>query len=201
VHISLGPGSFTGLRIAVALAKAMHLANAVRIVTVDSLDVVAANASEALADGSSLQEVAMPGRIVTLFDAKRGQFYAAAYERILPSPDEHKSPEEEPPYQIPAPGNAVWRKIVPDCLVTASEILGRLAAPDRIGLLGDGLLYQRDKFDTDRTVILPPQYWSPRAAGVHLLGWQKARAGRFADPLTLTPFYLRGPQVTLRKGS
>jgi hypothetical protein len=24
-------------------------------------------------------------------------------------------------------------------------------------------------------------------------------AGRFADPLTLTPLYLRGPEVTLRK--
>jgi len=42
VHIAIGPGSFTGLRIAVAMAKAMHLANAAKIVTVDSLDVVAA---------------------------------------------------------------------------------------------------------------------------------------------------------------
>jgi tRNA A37 threonylcarbamoyladenosine modification protein TsaB len=36
VHLAIGPGSFTGLRIAVAMAKAMHLATAVRIVTVDS---------------------------------------------------------------------------------------------------------------------------------------------------------------------
>ena len=47
--------------------------------------------------------------------------------------------------------------------------------------------------------ILEEAYWSPRATQVHRLGYQKAQAGRFADPLTLTPFYLRGPQVTLRK--
>ena len=45
VHISVGPGSFTGLRIAVTLAKTMHLANAAKIVAVDTLDVIAANAT------------------------------------------------------------------------------------------------------------------------------------------------------------
>jgi len=43
VYISIGPGSFTGLRIAVTLAKAMHLAGSVKIVPVDTLDVIAAN--------------------------------------------------------------------------------------------------------------------------------------------------------------
>ena len=47
VHISIGPGSFTGLRIAVAAAKAMHLANATEIVTVGSLDAIAANVTDA----------------------------------------------------------------------------------------------------------------------------------------------------------
>ena len=46
VYISVGPGSFTGLRIAVTLAKTMHLANATKIVAVDTLDVIAANAND-----------------------------------------------------------------------------------------------------------------------------------------------------------
>jgi hypothetical protein len=83
--------------------------------------------------------------------------------------------------------------------MTAQEIVASFAPSDRIGLLGDGLLFHRDKFDADRTVILPERYWSPHAANVHRLGWQKALTGRFADPLALTPFYLRGPEVTLRK--
>ena len=79
VHIALGPGSFTGLRIATALAKTMSLANAVRIVTVDSLDVITANIDDA--DDLAVFQTAgvcLAGvRVATVLDAKRGQFYAA----------------------------------------------------------------------------------------------------------------------------
>jgi hypothetical protein len=67
-----------------------------------------------------------------------------------------------------------------------------------IGLLGDGLLYHRDKFEAAGVHILDETCWSPRAANVHRLGHQKAQAGLFANPLTLVPYYLRGPQVTLK---
>ena len=50
IYISVGPGSFTGLRIAVALAKTMHLANAAKIIAVDTLDVIAANATDYIKD-------------------------------------------------------------------------------------------------------------------------------------------------------
>ncbi|MHC4205441.1 MAG: tRNA (adenosine(37)-N6)-threonylcarbamoyltransferase complex dimerization subunit type 1 TsaB, partial [Planctomycetota bacterium] len=38
IYISVGPGSFTGLRIAATIGKIMQLAHAVKIVTVDTLD-------------------------------------------------------------------------------------------------------------------------------------------------------------------
>jgi tRNA threonylcarbamoyl adenosine modification protein YeaZ len=204
VHIAIGPGSFTGLRIAVAMAKAMYLANAVRIVTVDSLDVVAANLSETPASqGQALRAetgIAIPDRIAALFDAKRGQFYASVYQRTAPAPGQPQEGDNEGPgYHISATNNTLWQKIAADSLMTAQEIMEGFAGSDRLGLLGDGLFYHRDDFDTDRTIILPEQYWSPRAANVHRLGWQKALASRFSDPLGLTPFYLRGPEVTLRK--
>jgi len=44
VYISTGPGSFTGLRIAVATVKMLALAGDVKIVDVPTLDVVASNA-------------------------------------------------------------------------------------------------------------------------------------------------------------
>ncbi len=204
VHLAIGPGSFTGLRIAVAMAKAVHLANAARIVTVDSLDVVAANLSEAPAGPSDPPRdgtgILIPDRIAALFDAKRGQFYVSVYQRTMAAQTQlQEAEDEEPGYRIPGLDNALWRKIAPDSLMTAPEVVERFAGSDRLGLLGDGLFYHRDSFDTHRTVILPERYWSPRAANVHRLGYQKALAGRFTDPLALTPFYLRGPEVTLRK--
>ena len=203
VHLAIGPGSFTGLRIAVAMAKAMHLANAVQIVTVDSLDVIAANLSDAPAEHSAARGAEagiIPDRIAALFDAKRGQFYVSVYQRIPSAAGQPAGDGDEGPgYRIPGPDNSLWQRIAPDSLLTAREILDGFARSDRLGLLGDGLFYHRDQFGTDRVAVLPERYWSPRAANVHRLGYEKARAGRFADPWTLTPFYLRGPEVTLRK--
>ena len=188
VHLAIGPGSFTGLRIAVTVAKAMHLATAARVVAVDSLVVLAANASEPI-EG-------LPDRIATLFDAKRGQFYAAVYERTTipanPQPDRAG-------YRIPAPDGQTWRKIVPDRLMTSTEIAETSSDDGRLGILGDGLLYHQDEFRTDSFSIVPQPYWGPRAANVHRLGYQKSLAARFEEPVALTPFYLRGAQVTLKK--
>ncbi len=200
IHIAIGPGSFTGLRIAATLAKTMHLAQAVRIVTVGSLDIVAANLAGASGDNQAEPGPdPLPDRIATLFDAKRGQFYVSVYDLAPADANSlQRAGEEDPGYRIPAPGGAVWRKIHRDSLMTTAEIADGFAGNGLLGVLGDGLLYHREEFAMANVTILHERYWPPRAANVHRLGRQKALAGRFADPLSLTPFYLRGPQVTLR---
>jgi len=198
IHIAIGPGSFTGLRIAVTIAKAMHLANATAIVTVNSLDVIAANIGDA-SSAPALQDSdgALLDHIAVVLDAKRGEFYAAVYQRIRRT--NQTAPAGDSGYLISAPREHVWKKTIPDCLITADELIGRFGTEGPVGVLGDGLLYHRDKFIAHNVRILDEQYWSPRASNVHRLGYQKARASLFADPLTLTPFYLRGPLVTLKK--
>jgi len=195
VHIASGPGSFTGLRIAVTMAKAMHLANGTAIVTVDSLDVVAANiddVSSALPLRGS--DGIPPDRVAAVLDAKRGEFYAAVYQRTKRV--DQPAFTGDSGYVIPAPQGHLWQKIIQDCLMTPDELIERFAVEMPLGVVGDGLLYHRDKFAADNVRILNESYWSPRASNVHRLGYQKARAGLFADALTLTPFYLRGPLVT-----
>src|SRR4030042_744649 len=122
IHIAIGPGSFTGLRIAVTMAKAMHLANAVRIVTVDSLDVVAANVTDRPAIPAEGQDenhgTFVPDQIAALFDAKRGQFYASVYQRRAQN-DRPDTDSTESGYRIPGPDNGLWPKILPHCLATA----------------------------------------------------------------------------------
>ncbi len=72
VYLSIGPGSFTGLRIAVTLARTLALSIKADIVAVATLELIAQNA---LLAGEP------PRRVVVLLDAKRGQVYSAAFER------------------------------------------------------------------------------------------------------------------------
>jgi tRNA threonylcarbamoyladenosine biosynthesis protein TsaB len=171
IYISIGPGSFTGLRIAVTLAKTMHLANKTKIVPVDTLDIIAQNANDTGAD-----------RIAPILDAKRGQFFIAAYERT-------KNTNSINP----------WKKISSDCLMTVSEVITRHGDPAKpIWLLGEGLVYYKNKFKAPGINILDENLWYPKASNVHRLGWHLAQQGRFADPLILIPNYIRKPEVKIK---
>ncbi len=193
VYISSGPGSFTGLRIATTLAKAMHIANSVKIVTVDTLDVIACNSVDYVRD--SIDRKSRPGkskisieRIATIIDAKRGQFFIAVYNCNLYEADTKN-----------AIFSKQYEKILPDTLMSASEFKTKFAGKNKpVWLLGDGLLYHKDKFKAKGICFLQEKYWSPRANKVHMLGWQMARQAVFADPANLTPFYLSRPDVKIK---
>jgi len=134
VHISIGPGSFTGLRIATTFAKTMHLANAAKIVTVGTLDVIAANiinltAKDTVQDSSHERQATSDDRIATILDAKRGQFFIAVYKRNTNDGQRTTS-------------DGIWQKILPDSLMTASEFLEKFRGSSQpIWLLGDGLAF------------------------------------------------------------
>lgn len=172
LRLSIGPGSFTGLRIAVSLAKSMALAQTMRIVTVDTLDTIAANLTT--------DAIPTAQTCIALLDAKRNQFFTAGYRR-----DSASGP---------------WRKDLNDSILTTDEIMeGFVAQHDCVYVLGDALVYHQEKFTHKNTIITDDSLWSPRASQVFALGQAKSNQGQFADPMTLEPFYLRGPQVTLKR--
>lgn len=70
VFVSVGPGSFTGLRIGISMARTMGWSLGVRLVAVPTLDALARNAM--LAQPT-------PEHVATILDAKRDQVYAAAF--------------------------------------------------------------------------------------------------------------------------
>jgi tRNA threonylcarbamoyladenosine biosynthesis protein TsaB len=192
IYISVGPGSFTGLRIAVTIAKLMSLANAVKIVTVDTLDVIAANLStyEKSRETSQNEKIFPPKnsnpltdikKIATILDAKRSQFFIAAYRKKI---DRNNT------------GLNQWEKTLPDSLMTAEQFIKKFTnTTPPIHLLGEGLLYYKDKFKAKGIEFLDETLWQPRAANVHKLGYQKAQAKDFANPLTLQPAYQRHPEA------
>ena len=191
IYISVGPGSFTGLRIAATIAKIMQLSHAAKIVAVDTLDVVAANVINLIPENTiSAANYNLPDitgeRVAAVLDAKRGQFFIAVYER-------------DTDRESNAAGRALWKKVLPDSLMTISQFHDSFACQDKpIRLLGDGLLYYKDKFQAGGIDFFPKEYWSPRAGKVFLLGRHKALEEQFEDALTLTPNYLRKPDITVK---
>ena len=175
IYISIGPGSYTGLRIAASIAKSMALANDTRIVAVDSLDVIAQNASDYI-DAWPTQNVTK--KIAAIIDAKRGQFFIAIYNL----------------------NNGQWLKTTEDCLMTIAEFIKKFADPaNSIYLLGEGLVYYKDDFAVDGIEFLNVKSWPPHARNVYKLGLQKALNDKFTDALELTPKYLRTPDAKPKK--
>jgi tRNA threonylcarbamoyladenosine biosynthesis protein TsaB len=71
VGVTVGPGSFTGLRVGLAFAKGLALALDIPCVGIGSLEALAADAGG-------------EGRIAAVIDAKRGQVYLQLFEVVAP---------------------------------------------------------------------------------------------------------------------
>ena len=70
IAIGLGPGSYTGIRVALSLAQGWQLAGGVKLLGVSSAECVAAQA----------QAEKISGRVNVVIDAQRNEFYLAVYE-------------------------------------------------------------------------------------------------------------------------
>jgi tRNA threonylcarbamoyladenosine biosynthesis protein TsaB len=173
VYITAGPGSFTGLRIAVTAAKMFYFTQKAQIIAADSMDVIAESASRYVTDtGQTVDSIA------TILDAKKDLFFAAVFDQI--------------------DGN--WQKCLDTQIITAERLLGWLEANGKqsVGLLGEGLVYYVEKFNAPFTHFLDESYWSATAAGLFRVGQRMADEKLFADPFALTPRYIREPDAIVK---
>lgn len=69
IHVSIGPGSFTGLRVGVTLAKTLAFSTGAKIVAVPSVEVLIENLPPDAANG------------IVVLDAKRGQIFTGRFTR------------------------------------------------------------------------------------------------------------------------
>lgn len=100
VFISIGPGSFTGLRIAVSVARTLAWSIGARIVAVPTMAALARSALQC-APGER------PAHVAMIVDAKRSQVYTACY----------------------AVGADRCDEVIPACLAEPREFLGRCPHP------------------------------------------------------------------------
>lgn len=70
IAVGLGPGSYTGIRVAISLAQGWQLATGVKLLGISS---EAGIAAQAVALG-------VTGKFSVVIDAQRGEFYRAGYE-------------------------------------------------------------------------------------------------------------------------
>lgn len=161
IYVSAGPGSFTGLRVGITVAKTFAFATGARVVAVPSVEVLARNAPAGWQN------------LIIVLDAKRDQIFTASFENVG--------------------GEPVVRE--PARLDSLEGMLGRTPRP--VHLLGEGVPYHRKFIPADDPAvhITDESSWLGRAAVVAEIGASMARAGRFADPVTLTPIYIRRPEA------
>lgn len=170
IAVSLGPGSFTGLRVAVSLAKGMALAHGLPLIGVSTLD---ATAYAHLGDEP----------VCAVVQAGRGRVLWSIYQ---PDP--------------PAGGGRAlelgrWRG---HCTPTAlTDHDGLAAAIDRRTLLVGELTPELRALLADRAGDLAelagPAVAARRAGYAAELGWLRWQAGHTDDPATLSPIYLHEP--------
>jgi tRNA threonylcarbamoyladenosine biosynthesis protein TsaB len=115
IAVGLGPGTFTGLRVGVATARGLAQSLDIELVGVSSLQALAAAALGAEAESA----------VLAVIDARRGEAFAAAYQR-----GDHGSVREL------APPRAVPPQELASVLVEAQQAIG--SEQPRWLALGDG---------------------------------------------------------------
>jgi tRNA threonylcarbamoyladenosine biosynthesis protein TsaB len=165
VAVSSGPGSFSGLRVGLSVAKGLACATGVRVIPVPTLAALARSLHPARLPASQREQT-----ICTLLDAHKGELYAATF----------------------APAAQGGERLTPDTVVTAEALLPHLPLPCLI--LGDAVVtygaFLRERLG-DAVTLLPFDAYAPRGGAVAALAAESLPAGAGTDATHLEPCYIR----------
>ncbi len=178
VAVARGPGAFTGVRLALAVAQGIGVALGLPLLPISSLAALAQSAVDGLrsaaapSPGAPREEL----RWLALADARMGEIYAGAF--LL-----HEG------------------LVVADGAEAVLPVAAIDVATDRpLALVGNGYAAHRDAFDARfaaRAVVRLPDIL-PHAAALARLAERDWRAGVRIDPARVEPTYLRD-KVALTK--
>ncbi len=224
--VGTGPGTFTGVRIGVASARAGALALGVPVVGVSSLAALAAETLEE-AVGARPDAGGPPGVVVPVVDARRGQLFGCVYGRAAAGEADSPASAEGPDPHTAAAAGGVWRRLgtifaaAPEDVEAAVRsrapglVNGRMAFVGRTDLLPPDLLpagaARALRRDVDASFLVRghQRLEGSEGEGVEgrrLLSWLaglggwSAAAARPGDPGTpeaVRPIYVRAPDADL----
>lgn len=165
VVVAIGPGSYTGLRVGLSLAKGLAVALSIPLVGVPTLDVVA------------YPYRARPEPVCAIIQAGRTRVCWAVYE----SGGEFGAAGGTQGYRL-------------DDVPTVAEVLRARGGPVYVcGELTPEAVTALRKAGGSQLQVGTPAEGMRRAGFLAELGWMAIQAGRADDPATLSPIYLRHP--------
>ena len=171
VATTVGPGSFTGLRVGVTTAKTFAYAVGAGVMGVSTLEAIAQQApAELVSEGS--------GEVQAVLDAQRRELFVGLFQR-------HGTPQRALPT---SDSLLALQRVEADRLVAADAWVAGLEAGTVV--TGGGLQKFAGRFAAD-VLAVEPAFWQPRAATVGRLAWRDYGAGRRDDLWSLKPVYLR----------
>lgn len=178
ISVGVGPGSFTGLRVGLALAKSFARSHDIPIVGVSSLAALAFPHAQTYRRGI----------ICPMYDARRGEVYAGVYRR------DGRGLETIVADDTFAPGD------IADQLRTISETEAPVVvvgdAPQTYDELSD--LHAPDlNWETPPISVVEPWANGPSAVGLAILGRLQAASEGVDDVAELEPNYIRPTDAEL----
>jgi tRNA threonylcarbamoyladenosine biosynthesis protein TsaB len=163
IAVSMGPGSFTGLRVGLAIAKGLCFRRDLALVGVPTLDAIAG------------AQRARAGFIVPVMDARRGEIYLSIYT------SDGSVVSRLTDYLALKPDAAI-EMIRRECGASPMLIVGEAITPYGDALaagLGHG------------AELASEEEWRVRSRVVGRIGLSLLGQGRVLDPVTAEPMYIR----------
>lgn len=172
VAVSLGPGSYSGLRVALSMAKGMSLSHGLPLLGVPTLDATA------------YPHLGRAEPVCAIVQAGRGQLCWALYSRER-SDGQSWQPITLGPWQG-------WRSRY--MLTGITALASAVDGPTWFaGELGPQSRERLAAALSERCLLAPPSVAPRHAGSLAELGWLRLRAGDRDDPASLSPIYLREP--------
>lgn len=173
VAVSIGPGSYTGLRIGLSTAKGLCFALDVPLITISTLKILAVKAMFRSMDWTGEET------IVPMIDARRMEVYTAAYNFRL---------------------DALMK---PQPLVLTTDSYSSLPVDSDILFIGDGSEKYKEYLHDNAEKESKRYHWlgnhTPKAADMTALAEKAFREEDFANTAYSTPEYLKEYEAKISK--
>jgi tRNA threonylcarbamoyladenosine biosynthesis protein TsaB len=183
VAVATGPGSFNGVRVALATAKSLSFALQLPLYSAPTLDVIGWGAAGSASLLSSDANAA--GTVWALLEGGRGQLYAAQYPGV--------SARDE-----------IWGPLDGYHVLAATELAERITSENRperpVLFAGESrpqtLAVLEEMLSGRIRAVFAASLPTRRASWLAELALAQADRGKVADIMALEPLYLRRPAIT-----